>query len=86
MPLAQARPGGHTKAFVISEGVPENEISGEAHRDVATNRPRFHSPAGCPNRQLLRDPSAFLAFILEGSEPRRGIIKSWLSERLRGTF
>ena len=56
--------------------MPENEVSGEAHADVATNRTKFHSLRGCPNGQLLRDPSVVLAFILEGSEPGE-IIKNW---------
>lgn len=54
--LSRGRPSGCTKAFVTREDIPENGWWG--HPEVATNRPRFHSPAGGPNGQASEGPTS----------------------------
>lgn len=75
-PLTQGRSSGRTRAFVITEDVPENEISGEAILMWPQTGPDSTALQVVQLNRLLRDPSAFLASVPEGSHPRR-IIKIW---------
>lgn len=61
---------GHPKAFVITEDVPENEVSGEAILMWPQTDPDSTALQVIQMGRLLRDPAAFLAVISEGPQPR----------------
>ena len=70
----QGRPVGCTKAFVITEDVPGNEVSCGAILMWLQTDPDSTTLKVVQTHRLLRDPSAFLAFIPQGPQPKR-IIK-----------
>lgn len=74
--MTQGKPFGHIRAFVITEDVPENEVSGEAILMWPQTDPDSTALQVVQMVRLLRDPSAFLAFVSEKSQPRT-MIKSW---------